>query len=129
MLAGKKYELDWTRIHDNHHHLVIAVLTGHSIEDIIAASPTYDSWAPRDYINTFRKLGFNTNNRFIKFNPETPYPCLMRYTRTDIDEPYWYGSVYYDHKVDEGSARWAFDNWLKYHNGTIRVTSMLQVWI
>lgn len=124
-----KYELDWTRYYpDNGHYTIIAILTGLPLEDIKKASPSKRAWGGQTYVYVFKKLGFNSNNRFIKFNPETEYPCLMRFKRTDIKEPYWYGCVYYDNIVYMGNCRVKFSDFLN-NNTNIRITSMLQVWI
>lgn len=130
-MPAEKYELDWTRCYpENQHFTKIAILTGLPIEEIEAAAPNRrDGWYARDYIQTFRKLGFNTSNRFIKFDPDTIYPCIMRFTDVGDKSGHWYAEVYYDHWVECGNEEWDFDHWLYYMNGSVRITSMLQVWI
>lgn len=124
-----KYELDWTRYYpDNHHFTVIAILTGLPVEEIAAVSPAADCWGGQRFVEVFRKLGFNVNPRFKKFDPDTEYPCLLRYKRTDIKEPYWYLEVYYNGEVYTGNAIWPFDTWVKC-KPKCKITSMLQVWI
>lgn len=125
----EKYELDWTRYHPgNHHYTVIAILTGLPIEEIEAVSPVADCWGGQRFVEVFRKLGFNVNRRFKKFDPDTEYPCLMRHKRTDIKEPYWYLEVYYDGKVYGGNSYYTLEDWMKQYP-QCKITSMLQVWI
>lgn len=125
-----KYELDWTRYYpDNSHFTMIAILTGLPLEDIMAVSPVRNCWGGQRFVEVFRKLGFNVNPRFKKFDPETEHPCLMRFKRNDVNEPWWYCAVYYDGYVYQGNSFCrTFDHWL-ISNSHYRVTSMLQVWI
>lgn len=123
------YELDYTRHYDNGHYTNIAILTGLPIEEISAASPSASSWRGIQFIETFRKLGFNVNPRFIKFDRETPYPCLMRFKDLRDKERCWYAWVYYKTKVYTGMGCWHRLDSLLELNPHIKVTSMLQVWI
>ncbi|QEL01567.1 hypothetical protein FKG96_12370 [Olivibacter sp. LS-1] len=129
MEPKNKYQLDGKRYYpNNHHHTVIAVLTGLDIVDIIDASPLNDHWGGQTFVKTFNKLGFNTNHRFIKFDRDTIYPCLMRTKRTDIKEPYWYCFPYYDGWVYFEGYCYGFEYFFAMYNN-LRITSMLQVWI
>lgn len=123
-----KYELDWTRCYKNGHHTSIAILTGLPLTEILAVSPDKDKWGGQRFVEVFRKLGFNVNPRWNKFDEETEYPCLIRFRRTDIKEPWWYQSVYYDHQVFEGNSICTFKDWQDYYPH-LKITSMLQVWI
>ena len=126
---NEKYELDYGRSEENGHHEEIAILTGHSIEDIIAASSLKSIWHTSDYILAFQKLGFNCDTRFVKFDPKTDKPCMMRFTRKDIKDNYWYSHVYYNDKVYFGRGEWCrFDDFREL-NPEIRITSMLRVWL
>ncbi|QTE37480.1 hypothetical protein J3L18_31020 [Mucilaginibacter gossypii] len=123
------YELDYGRWYENGHHRIIAILTGLTIQEIVSASPKKDMWNGQVYVKVFRKLGFNVNPKFKKFDPNTQYPCMMRCVRNDIKEPYWYSWVYYDGFVYEGNnCGWSFDEFLRFMPN-FRVTSMLQVWV
>lgn len=123
------YELDYFRDEENGHHEIIAILTGLPIEDIVKVSPTRDAWYGKDFINIFRSLGFNVNPRYIKFNPKTEYPCMMRFRDKTDNKVCWYSYVYYNDKVYTGKGEWwRFDQWIKAYSNC-RVTSMLQVWI
>ena len=124
-----KYEIDWPRNDcvENYHHHTIAMLTGLPIEEIKAKAPDRGLWHTRDYIKTFRDLGFNCNDRFIKFDPNTPYPCIMRYT-TPEDKNHWYSEVYYDGLVYSWNNCSDLTSF-KILNPELKITSMLQVWI
>lgn len=126
-----------------HHENIIGMLTGLPLDEINTALkklgiiPPYpydfkskDIWNTRDYLNTFHALGFNTNPRFKKFDPETKYPCIMRCKQRGEENGYWYGWVYNDNTVyDTHSQVCTFDQWIEIYKKDYRVTSMLQVWI
>lgn len=106
----------------------IATLTGLGLEEILqvtaGATRYYGQW----FVQTFRKLGFNTNPRWVKFDKNTEHPCMMR-CKIPHDKHHWAGFIYYDGHIyhpDYGKLTWAKWNecWPNY-----RVTSMLQVWI
>lgn len=128
-MASNTYELDWTRYYvENRHYTSIAILTGLPLEEIAAASPESHYWGGQRFVEVFRRLGFNVNPRWKKFDPETEYPCLIRFKAIDSKEPYWYQTVYYDGKIQDGNAEWEFHQWKKYYSN-YKITSMLQVWI
>ena len=106
---------------------MIAILTGLPFDEIIQAAPDKKAWHSRDFIATFRKLGFNTSDRFIKFDEKTDKPCIMR--TTSDRKGYWYGWVYYDEMIYIGNHEGIYlDTWKKDYND-LKITSMLQVWI
>jgi len=122
-------ELDWNRYYPfNSHFTHIAILTGLDIEEIEKVSPKKDCWGGQSFVNVFRELGFNCNNRWVKFDPNTDLPCLIRFKSNVIKEPYWYLHVYYKNIVYMGNSRLPFDQWIE-NNSNYRITSMLQVWI
>lgn len=129
-MDNQPFELDWSRYYENnHHHTLLAIITGADIEDITKASCTKHRWRGRDYISAFNSLGYSTNKRFIPFDPHTPHPCIMRSVEKIKEEGKgWYSSVYYQDHVYEGNSMIQFDDYLETHP-SIRVTSMLQVWI
>ncbi len=130
MPEEKKYEVDFMRMHESGHINTIQILTGCEDEEILKHAPARDIWRTRDYIDTFHKLGFSTNPRFIKFDPETKYPVMMRYYRKDIKDRYWYSWVYYNGLIYFGqNIQCDFDEWVQANKEIVRVTSMLQVWI
>jgi hypothetical protein len=74
-----KFELDEGRYYPENGHITrIAILTGCEDADILQAAPDKKLWKGGDYIRTFQALGFNTNPRFVGFDKNTFYPCLMR---------------------------------------------------
>lgn len=124
-----KYEIPPCYFPDKHHLTIIGLLTGLDLEEIQAVTSNRKIWYTRDYVHAFFKLGFNTNPRFVPFDPDTQYPCIMR-CRQKPDSGYWYGWVYYDGMVyDTGNCFYTFDEWIEYFGNQYRVTSMLQVWI
>lgn len=140
----EKYEINPVTFGANmHHETIIGILTGLELDEINIALkklkiiPAYpydfkskDIWFTKDYLNTFHELGFNTNERFRKFDPETVYPCIMRCKRVREENGYWYGWIYNNHWVyDTHGSVWTFDEWIDQFKKEYRVTSMLQVWI
>lgn len=63
-----------------HNHSAICSLTGLSFEEVDHAIKRVNRrcWSGQTYIKVFESLGFNSNPRFIKFDPNTPYPCILR---------------------------------------------------
>lgn len=131
-----EYEIEYRHIKDNSHQSLFCTLTGLEPEEV---EPVLKGvMKGRDFINGFRLLGFNVNSRFCKFDPDTPYPCVLRCLGET--KGVWYAFVYYKGKI-----------WDPYHNDfyslndikdmrffnrkyyfthfRIRITSMLQVWI
>ncbi|MBE8712547.1 hypothetical protein [Sphingobacterium hungaricum] len=135
-----KYEIEVINYgSDFHHHSVISTLTGLSFEeaDKVVKDVRRKGWSGQTYIKVFQNLGFNTNPRFIKFDPATPYPCILR-CRNQV-KGYWYLFYYNDGIVYDGYGKsFALDDniqiskrggayFLKRYR--MKVTSMLQVWI
>lgn len=122
-----EYELDWGRVLPGQTQLsnidIVGILTGLPDEEIRKVAPTKDAWNGQDFVKTFKALGFNTSERFEKFNPDTRKPCLMRAS--------WYQKGYWSAWIYDGklvSNAWTLEEWRKqYHK--LRITSMLQVWL
>ena len=125
-----KYEIEMVAFPDHYCESFIASLTGHDLQEILVAADGVKVWRGREWIRTFRALGFNCNPRFKAFDPETPYPTLLR-TKDPEDKKYWHpyiyndGKIYHIHWDQEGIT---IDQWIKLNPGW-RITSMLQVWI
>lgn len=123
----------WEIEHDNNPHYycqrLVKMITGLSIDEVIDVQDKNSGWYTRDFKNAFRALGFNCSDRFVKFDRDTPTPCIMRSTRRIKKKLYWYASVYYDgwvyipglgiHDINEYNQIWPHD----------KITSMLRVWI
>lgn len=129
-----KYEIEIVNFEDHFHdgdfllQSEFATLTGLEWEEIWDATHDVKIASGQWFIKTFRKLGFNTNTRWIKFDKQTEFPCMMR-CKIPHDKKHWAGWVYYDghvYDIREGKLTWAEWNamWPNY-----KVTSMLQVWI
>lgn len=129
-MAMQKYEIEPVYFGESmHHETLIGILTGLELSEIQAVSPKKDSWHTRTYLEVFHKLGFSTNNKFKKFDPETIYPCIMR-CQSKPQTQYWYGWVYYDGWVYSTNCTMStFEEWIEFYGNHYRVTSMLQVWI
>jgi len=122
-----KYELDWEGVRwcnlQYSNLRIIKILTGLSWEEIKLASPDKDAWHGRDFISTATKLGFNTSERFIKFDKNTDKPCIMR-TKSDI-KGYWWAWIYDGELVNNC---WTFEEWQAEYP-ELKATSMPQIWI
>lgn len=124
-----KYEIEHIAYPNHYIESEIAMLTGLELEDILPISGKVTRWSGSAYVKVFQSLGYSCNPRFIKFDKQTQYPCLMRTHNQIKKEPYWYGFVYYDgfvYDINFGKITWAQWNELC---PELRVTSMLQVWI
>lgn len=126
-----KYEIEYNYITGSGHASIFCTLTGLSEEEV--APHWKNRMKGQDFISGFQKLGFNTNNRFVKFDPDTKYPIVLR-CKEQNQKGSWYALVYHEGKV-----------WNPYNNDFvkmksikgkhyipvygIKVTSMLQVWI
>lgn len=130
-MGNRKYEIELVYFGPGmHHETMVGLLTGLQLDEIKAACPKNDSWYTRTYIEVFHKLGFSTNPRFKKFDPETQYPVIMRCKEVGKENGHWYGWIYYDGWVYSSYCTVeTFDEWIEYYGKDYRVTSMLQVWI
>lgn len=128
-MENNKYEIEHANFEGHGFESEISMLTGLGFDEIIKVTGKITRWSGRAFINTFQKLGYSCNQRFIKFDKNTPYPCMMRCHKIRVKESYWYGFIYYDgfvYHVDAGKITWAlWNDWYP----DLRVTSMLQVWI
>lgn len=106
---------------------MFGILTGLPFHEIRLHAPTADYWRGRDFVALAAKLGFNTSERFIKFDPYTDKSCIMRCQR-EKETKHWYGWVYYDGFVYSNGNRVRLAEWkVKFRD--LRITSMLQIWI
>ena len=122
-----KFEIDWPRVEaPNDHIWMIGCLTGLSDQEIIDVVSARESWNGQEYVRSFRNLGFNCNPRFVKFDPATKYPCIMR--STSEYKGYWNAWVYNNGMVYGSWFRMTLDKW-KENYPKLKITSMLQVWI
>lgn len=130
------YELAWEHLEEaskGNNFALVAVLTGLEIDDIKEVnievcrvngiSRYKTAWGGQHFIKLFRALGFNTNDRFVKFDPNTDKPCIIR--TTSFQKGYWYAFIFDGKLVDN---IWTLEQfhvrWKK-----LKITSMLQVWI
>lgn len=118
------YELDWDRPSlEKSNAWFIGVLTGLPDDEIFEACPNKELWGGQAFVKTFKKLGFNTSERFEKFDPETDKPCIMR--TVSYQKGKWFAWIYYNGLVDNTYTLAQFrEKWPR-----LRITSMLQVWI
>lgn len=125
----QKYEIEHVCFIGHFIESEIAMLTGLNLDEILNVTKDIKIWKGSKFIEVFRNLGYNCNNRFTKFDKDTQYPCLMRSHNRYKKENYWYGFVYYDdhvYDINLGKLTWA--EWNDRYP-QLRVTTMLQVWI
>jgi hypothetical protein len=90
------------------------------------------SWGGANFVQAARALGFNCNPRFIKFDPATPWPCILRCKPVDKECRWWYSRVYHQGSVYQVGGQRPLIQKLEYFlrdNPQFRITSMLQVWM
>ncbi len=121
------------------HESTLSTLTGLEFDDVhpIVRSIGKKKWGGQLYIKALQNLGFNTNPRFVKFNSDTSYPCILRCR--NHEKGIWYLFYYCNGIIYDG---WGnsfeltnIDNvacikgsyFLKQQQ--MKITSMLEVWI
>lgn len=121
------------------HESTLSTLTGLEFDDVhsFVKSIGKNKWGGQLYIKALQNLGFNTNPRFIKFNPETSYPCILRcrnhengiwylfYFCNGIIYDCWGTSFLLTDKSQVATIKGSY--FLKQYQ--MKVTSMLEVWI
>lgn len=140
MKSIPRYEIEIVNFGEGfYHESTLSTLTGLPFDEVHEAvkATGRKSWGGQLYIKTLQNLGFNTNPRFIKFNPHTPYPCILRCCNQK--KGYWYvfyynGGIVYDWKgnsfqlTDNRNVR-NFKGSYFLKNYGMKVTSMLEVWV
>jgi hypothetical protein len=138
-MSTQSYEIELVRSEtDSDYHIsMLATVTGLPKQEIWEKLPEHlkkaNSWRGSSFGEVARLLGYNTNLRFIKFDPETPWPCILRVQVPDEWgwKGKWWALVYNQKVVYDVHNRPALryiEHWLDEHPGC-RITSMLQVWI
>ncbi|WP_392471354.1 hypothetical protein ACF3OC_08285 [Sphingobacterium cellulitidis] len=121
------------------HESTLSTLTGLEFDDVhsFVKSIGKKKWGGQLYINALQNLGFNTNPRFVKFNPDTNHPCILRCR--NHEKGIWYLFYYCNGIVydvwDNSFELTDFTN-VAYIKGSyflknyqMKVTSMLEVWV
>lgn len=132
------YECDFIYHYRLETHSLFCSLTGLDLMEIIDDPDIKDRMRGSDFIKTFNKLGYNTNNRFIKFDQDTKYPIIMRCVGDQ--KGVWFAFVYSNGKIFNPSNNDIFDindtNIIRKYKKSffikpyrLKITSMLQVWI
>ena len=151
-MSTQKYEIEHVQAVEPEKYCaaLIAMLTGLALDEVWSRLPERlrknAGWYGRDFVAVFRALGYDCSPRFQKFDPETKYPCLMRFgptarqlvldrraerqrtgNPTATVRPWWNVWVYYDGLVYEPRypGPWLFHTMPK----NLKITSMLPVWI
>lgn len=137
-----KYEIEFVNLgFDKGMASIFCSLTG--LEEHEITPHIKDRLRGSDFKRIFNKLGYNTNQRFVKFDPETEYPVVLRLQGKE--KGYWYAFVYHNGQIydpwnnriillDSGSevrklnGKYFIENFF-FYGQTLRITSMLQVWI
>lgn len=121
------------------HESTLSTLTGLGFDEVhsIVKSIGKKRWGGQLYVKTLQNLGFNTNPRFVKFNPDTPYPCLLRCRNREKGVWflfYYCNGMVYDfcghsflltNKFQVAVIKRSY--FLKHSQ--MKVTSMLEVWV
>lgn len=121
------------------HESTLSTLTGLDFDEVhpLVKSIGKERWGGQLYIKALQNLGFNTNPRFVKFNPDTSYPCIIRCR--NHEKGIWYlfyfcNGIVYDWLgnsfllTDKSHvAKIRGSHFLKQYQ--MKVTSMLEVWI
>jgi len=108
---------------------LVAMCTGYTLDQLLSVhDPKQGGWRGKDFINLFNVLGFNCNHRFIKFDPKTEHPCLMRSKIFNVSS-FWEVCVYYNGICYvPGHGKYTLDEYQDTFKD-LKITSMLQVWI
>lgn len=145
----EKYEIEFVSRAEalgNYSLALISMLTGLPADEIAGKIPQRlrkdGGWYGRDFIEVFRQLGYNCSPRFIPFDQNTAYPCLLRFgprehevarARRAGEKPpdWWAVIVYYDGLCYDpnGTDEDVVPFHLSRFNPDLKVTSMLQVWM
>lgn len=133
-----KFEIEPVWFNGYGHESIIATLTGLEIHEIRAITEKLPNrWGGQLYRKVFNKLGFNTNHRFMPFDPFSPYPCIMRAGDKNIDSG-WYAFPYNDrvfynrgeaHALGACTKKIGGSYFITCFDKPLKITSMLQVWI
>jgi len=137
-MSTQAYEIELvcSETDSDYHLALLATITGLEKQEIFGKLPAEltraKSWRGRSFIEAACAVGFNVNPRFIKFDPATPWPCIMRVHVPDAWgwKGCWWALVYnqgivYD--VSTGNPH-SLEWWQRHYPGC-RITSMLQIWI
>jgi hypothetical protein len=145
-----KYEIEHVP-HELAYVALVSILTGLPLDELRLLIParlhTTDGWYGRDFAATFRSLGYDCSPDFkTKFDPATPYPCLLRYgpgkvllaretiaRRRETGNPnlkpdrWWNVLAYYDGLCYDPHQAEPFK--LSAFNPALKITTMMQVWM
>ena len=139
-------EFDPDSLYACERHLVTyATLTGLDRDEIWQRWPEAlrkdGGWGGRKHVEAALALGFNTNPKFKKFDPETPWPCILR---VQVPKHWgwkgcWWRLIYHQGQVynptsadsDPNCSGWSMLSIKEFEARykMCRITSMLQVWM
>lgn len=140
----EKYEIEMAFFPGEWFYSLVGTLTGSSREEIAAAHAKGSGKKnARAMIETFKNLGFDCSSRFIPFDENTKYPCIMRVpclSKTGKRTGSWYAFGYYDGFLysftDLETMKYPVrirhvlgHKWVHLSNGAHPITSMIQVWV
>lgn len=130
-----KYQVEFNYMgEDCSTEAIICCLTGLDPNDI-SHLKIKERFNGKWIIDVFRSLGYDTNNRFVKFDPKSEFPVIMRCVGKK--KGIWYALIYHDGIVWNPYSNEFFNYDDHVYKGKIKVlkpynlkiTSMLQVWI
>ncbi|WP_426491085.1 hypothetical protein [Hymenobacter sp. 102] len=137
-MSAQPYEIELvaSETDTDYYEALLATITGLPKAEIREKLPQDLSggggWRGSSFPQVARLLGYNTTPRFVKFDPATPWPCILR---VQVPEHWgwkgkWWALGYNQGRVYDVASgdHYSFKNWqLAYAD--CRVTSMLQIWI
>lgn len=123
----------------NFHESTLSTLTGLDFDEVhhMVKSIGKKRWGGQLYIKVLQNLGFNTNPRFVKFNSDTSYPCILRCR--NHEKGIWYlfyycnGTIYdwrgNSFRLNDKTQVASINGSYFFKQYKMKITSMLEVWI
>ncbi|RSK29861.1 hypothetical protein [Hymenobacter metallilatus] len=137
-MSAQPYEIELvaSETDTDYHEALLATITGLPKAEIREKLPEplrqAKGWRGSSFGEVARLLGYNTTPRFVKWDPATPWPCILR---VKVPEHWgwkgcWWALVYNQSEVYDVARNqsYSLEHWQRIYPAC-RVTSMLQIWI
>lgn len=130
MEQKNKWEIKFVNNPYYYNRRLVIMITGYSFQEVTDVTGQAERWYSRKFKESFRALGFNCSERFIKFDPDTERPAILRSVSSLPEESGgWFASVYYDGKVYvPGTGIFTLQEHTEQFPH-LKNSSMLEVWI